>query len=262
MFLSLNSLITSLDDDTPQHTSIHHLRHPDPNAPPITIQTIYSTRTGFNALTTEGTVYTWGDPRFPHALGRPISRSSPANTPGIVDDLTGLKVVKVTTGGDVAAALTEGGDAFVWGMGALGGGAGGGFGMGDGGDDGDTMKDLLGQREDGEHIAKIVVPALGVESDGEDVEVVDVAVGDGHVIILDAEGRVWTYGANRYGQLGIGEREAVTVDQATAEQKPRWQHVDLFCARLKMGEGKRVKSVHAGDLTSFVLGENLEAAAD
>lgn len=40
---------------------------------------------------------------------------------------------------------------------------------------------------------------------GEDVEdVVDVDVGDGHVVVLTARGEVWVSGEDSWGQLGLG----------------------------------------------------------
>ncbi|WP_147444399.1 MULTISPECIES: chromosome condensation regulator RCC1 [Corallococcus] len=46
-------------------------------------------------------------------------------------------------------------------------------------------------------------------------DVVGVALGSGHALLLDASGQVWAFGANARGQLGLGE-EGEAVPQPTA----------------------------------------------
>ncbi|RYZ42765.1 MAG: hypothetical protein EOO71_06540 [Myxococcaceae bacterium] len=46
-------------------------------------------------------------------------------------------------------------------------------------------------------------------------DVVGVALGSGHVLLLDASGQVWAFGTNARGQLGLGE-EGEAVTQPTA----------------------------------------------
>ena len=59
------------------------------------------------------------------------------------------------------------------------------------------------------------IGALASMEDGEDVklvdikggvDVVDVGIGDGHVVVLTAEGEVWVCGEGGEGQLGLGRR--------------------------------------------------------
>lgn len=218
---------------------------------PQSLRCILGTSTGFVALTSRGDVYTWGDARFPHALGREVNSTAPAHKPSLVEELSGLSTVKIVTGGNTAAALTEGGDAFIWGMAALGSVE----------DDGrKDLQALLDIKEEGEHIAKISLPVLhnldeALHEHGEDPEVVDVAIGDGHVLALDVDAQVWVCGANGHGQLGVAEQAVARAEVAGSAR--HWQLVDAF-EHLKMNRGLITKSVYAGDLTSFVLTERVE----
>lgn len=134
--------------------------------------------THFAALI-DNSVYTWGDPRYPAPLGRmdPESRlpdSPPTSLPGIVYDLEDLeddeKVVKIAAGGYLTAALTKGGDCYIWGAQELG---------------------WSGRPE----------PL--------DFKVVDVAVGEECVVLIvemaDGGRGVMVRGRSRHGELGLGD---------------------------------------------------------
>jgi alpha-tubulin suppressor-like RCC1 family protein len=252
IFSSLDSLFGSLKSQDGQHDDplvppghIRAYRLPEPQ---VAVRSLLATRTGFVALTVGGNVYTWGDGRFPHALGREVPASRPSAVPSLVDDLTGLNVVKIATGGDLVAAVTEAGDAYVWGMTAL----------GSQGEENRALQSLLKDRANGEYVARIMLPTSnnnGDDSSGLDAEenelgsdIVDVAVGDGHILVLTEVGSVWACGSHEHGQLGLGTDEALTRFRSV---NTSWHLVSIF-EQMREEEGRKAIRVHAGDLTSLV----------
>lgn len=134
--------------------------------------------THFAALC-DGSVYTWGDSRYPAPLGRMDPETCPSDAPGtvvpgVVYDLESLedgeRVVKIIAGGYLTSALTNGGDCYVWGE-----------------------------------------PELGWSGGPEPLNfnVVDVAVGEQFVALIavrDDGGReLWVRGKSRHGELGLGD---------------------------------------------------------
>lgn len=192
-------------------------------------RTLKAFQTGFVMLTEAGEVYTWGDARHADCLGR-IGEGDgvdePAGRPGVVGRLAGLKVVKVDacSGGWVTAAVTDAGWAVLWGRkpGGVRGEA-------------EEIKDLADAREAGE-----IVASIDLGEGGED-EVVDIAVGAGHVLVLDGKGAVWSAGEGLYGQLGTGG----------SRFKKMWQRVVGLEALAKAG--KEIVEVACGDLDSFIV---------
>lgn len=180
--------------------------------------------TGFAALTTGGQVWTWGDSRFPGSLGRDVSEESPADRPGQVtclNDLPTGPIVKIAAGGYVLAALTRGHDLYCW-----------------GGYPGrkPVLEDLTSDP------APIVVVLEGVPpTDMDDVDILDVGVGEAHMVVLTAAGHVCGIGSNANGQLGMdpNSRPAVTSS---------WARIDL-----PLLAQERVVGVTAGPRCSFVL---------
>ncbi|KAI9696927.1 MAG: hypothetical protein M1820_008002 [Bogoriella megaspora] len=132
----------------------------------------------FTMLMHDGMVYTWGDPRY-GALGR--QQDEGFDVPCPLRALEGLKVVKVAAGGFFSAALTEDGRLYVWGV----------------------------ARPGGEQV-DIVEGSVGLQSiagNGED-RVVDVAVGDNHIVALLADGRIFGVGEGQSGELGAAVKES------------------------------------------------------
>lgn len=220
---------------------------------PTSLRTLLSTRTGFLALTHDGDVYTWGDTRFPHALGRKVSIQYPSNEPGRVEELMGLNVVKIVAGGSIMGALTEGGDAFVWGVAESDAGHTTSMGNANRG----RLRDVLASKDEGEHIAPICLPVIdddGAIKDGasiddyESPEIFDIAVGDGHLLVIDADHHVWVCGSNEHGQLGLGEPIVARDEKESA----KWHLVRTF-EQLREQDGKPAQNVYAGDLNSFVI---------
>lgn len=138
--------------------------------------------TGFAALTSTGSVYTWGDERYGACLGRGVSENSPADKPGLVTTLENLPtgpIAKIAAGGYILAALTTGNDLYLW-----------------GGHPG--RKTIPADVSD--------EPAPGVI---DEQDVADVAVGESHLIVLTTQGKVFVIGENKNGQLGLS---AASVD--------------------------------------------------
>ncbi|KAI5855800.1 regulator of chromosome condensation 1/beta-lactamase-inhibitor protein II [Tricharina praecox] len=140
------------------------------------ITQLAANETSFTALTAEGRVFTWGDARGVHSLGREPTADEPAEVPAVVAALDGLVVTRIASGGGMSAALAESGDVYLWGAGKV-----------------EGLGGVPGE------VALVDLPV------GE-VDIVDVAVGAGHVLMLTVEGEVWAAGENENGQLGGEER--------------------------------------------------------
>ncbi|KUJ18274.1 RCC1/BLIP-II protein [Mollisia scopiformis] len=168
----------------------------------------------FTLLTSDGQVWTWGDGRYEACLGREISDERPAATPCTVEDLSDVPngpIRKISSGGYVTAALTNGNDLYVW-----------------GGRPGQSklLEDLTGA-------------PMPLDLEGEDV--LDVAVGVNHMLILTTERKLFVVGEGSNGQLGLDEKEV-----------PTWKQVIL-----PLKDSQRIASVHAGYKNSLVIVEEI-----
>ncbi|KAK3871366.1 hypothetical protein Pcinc_023478 [Petrolisthes cinctipes] len=139
------------------------------------------------ALTLDGEVYSWGQ----NNLGQLGMRqhSSQQREPVLVSALLGTPVVLVAAGGHHSAALSQAGFLATWGSNKYG---------------------QLGYKTDNDtncSTAPALVPNLATYSD----PVVYVALGESHTAALDAHGKLWTFGHGRYGQLGHGSSDDISV---------------------------------------------------
>lgn len=138
-----------------------------------------------------GEVYSWGDARY-SSLGRSIAET-PAGRPGLVEALGGLKIKKIACGGWLNAALSEDGACYLWGSCTPG--------------TDQTIK-CLGEVRAGE-LALVELP----DEDGDEpLDIIDVAVGDNHVVLLAEGNRCFAAGENKNGQLGLGHIEPFVED--------------------------------------------------
>lgn len=145
--------------------------------------------TSFIALSRDGKVYTWGDERYAAVLGRDISISSPAEKPGLTEDLEDLpsgKICRIAACGYTALALTEGHDLYAWG---------------------------------GHPARRPILETLSaspspVDVDGSDI--LDFSVGENHIIVFTTGGDVYIIGDNTNGQLGL-----------PSEGNTKWQKVPM-----------------------------------
>lgn len=167
--------------------------------------------TGFAALSADGSVYTWGDERYAACLGRDVSGASPADKPGLVVALQGLptgRIAKLAAGGYMLAAVTTGNDLYLWG--------------------GHPVRKTV-PTEVTDEPTPIVV---------EEEDIVDVAIGQSHLLVLTTQGRVYVIGENRNGQLGLAS--IATVDT--------WTPIDL-----NLQQGSRAVALAAGPRASFIM---------
>lgn len=194
---------------------------------------------GFAVLTVAGEVWTWGDDRYPGCLGRVVSAEkyvyytyihlgdikcralltfptvpSPASLPGRVTDLEDLptgKIIKIAAGGYTLGAITSGHDMYCWGG-------------------------HPGRKEIIEGVSPSLGPVPVVVED--DSDVVDVAVGDSHVIVLTDKVEVFVTGENVNGQLGVGD--------SLAQSNGAWIKVSLHL------QNEVPVGVVAGPRSSFI----------
>ena len=153
----------------------------------------------FLLLMEDGGVYSWGDPRH-QSLGRVISGEGavPADKPGIIEALGGLRISKVASGGWMGAALSEDGALYLWGAGAPG-----------------AEKSIKPLKEAGAGEVALVELSSATKG-GEPSDVADVAVGDGHIAAVADDGRLFVIGDNKNGQLGLDSEEIFFEDWTEA----------------------------------------------
>ncbi|EFW98926.1 hypothetical protein CMQ_4778 [Grosmannia clavigera kw1407] len=179
--------------------------------------------TGFAALTSTGQVWTWGDGRFPECLCRSVTEESPADRPGCatcLEDLPTGPIVKIAAGGYVLTALTSGRDLYAWG--------------------GYPGRQPVLEGLTGDPVPIVVVMESEDSSDDADIDIVDVGVGEEHMIVLMADGTVCAIGSNSNGQLGLDP------DQRAAASS--WVRVPI-----PLLSDEHVVDVVAGPRSSFVL---------
>ncbi|KLU89679.1 hypothetical protein MAPG_08649 [Magnaporthiopsis poae ATCC 64411] len=177
---------------------------------------------GFAALSAAGSVWTWGDDRYPGCLARPVAGSKSAESAGLVTDLEDLptgKIKKIAAGGYLLAALTMGGDLYCW-----------------GGHPG--RKAII---EGSEDMLSGPVPVVV----DEDADVADVAVGESHLIVLTDRNDVFVIGEDTNGQLGLGKDGSASVRS--------WTRVELPQSLVQLQE---IVGVAAGARCSFIKMKN------
>ena len=173
--------------------------------------------TCFHLLTAEGNIFSWGDGRHPSCLGRVPSSEEPASKPCQVSALGGIKIRKIDGCGWIFGALSKEGDLYLWG------------------------RDKPGIEDDEASLVHLVGgPSEEVKLlEGEMFEnVLDFAIGNGHVVVVNAAGEVWGIGQNKNGQLGLGEDGSESVSE--------WMKIESLDPGHFVG-------VAAGDLSSFIV---------
>ncbi|KAI1388878.1 RCC1/BLIP-II [Hypoxylon trugodes] len=146
------------------------------------ITQVVAYETGFAALSQDGRVWTWGDERYSACLGRTVTDSSPAERPGIVEELEDLpsgRIKRIGAAGYLILALTEGDDLYAW-----------------GGHPGRPA--IL------EGLSSSPIPIVV----DEDSDITDFGVGESHIIALTSNSDVYVIGDNTNGQLGLSIKEA------------------------------------------------------
>lgn len=121
------------------------------------------------------------------------------------------KIRKISSGGYVTAAITVGNDLYAWG----------------------------GKPNEPKLLDKLEAYPEAVDVEGFDV--LDVAVGDNHMLALTTDNRLFVIGLGGNGQLGLGAPE---------EFLKSWKEVVL-----PLDKNRKMVKVYAGYKTSFVLVE-------
>lgn len=95
---------------------------------------------------------------------------------------------------------------------------------------------------------------------------IDVAVGENHVLALQADGWVFTAGDAFHGQLGIGERQfdleeeepkAFELDWDIPQFCDEWQEISVGGAESKAGRGRVVEVAAQTANTLFIFDTNI-----
>jgi len=176
-------------------------------------ETVVAVAAGANfslALTDDGKVYAWGSNSYGE-LG--IGTTANSNAPVEVSALAGKHVVAISAGGGFALALTGDGAVYAWG------------------------KNLLGQLGNGTNVGTVTTPAQ--VTGFSDRPVVAISCGEMHSLALTADGAVYAWGSNSYGQLGNGT--------TTASNRP----VEVTAL-----SGQGVSALQAGAYHSLALSES------
>lgn len=156
----------------------------------------------FILLMETGEVYTWGDARY-RSLARAVAGDSamPPQKPGIVEALGGLVITKVATGGWLSAAVSQDGAGYIWGRNS----------PGSEPAINDLQKLAIGE------VALVDVPC----NDPDPLDIVDVAVGANHIVVLAEGSRLFAVGHNNNGQFGMNS------DQDFFEDWQEIKHPDV-----------------------------------
>lgn len=159
-----------------------------------TVTQVVAAQEFFLALTDEGTIYRWGRDIFGHD-------AEPTELDVEGTPLEGEKITFVAASHDHAFAVTEAGEVYGWGDNAYG-------------------QLGTGTKVDVPH-PKQVIPE-GTVMDG--APIVEVATSAHHTVALADDGRVFSWGNNKFGQLGDGTtdeaREPVEVTFSSAPTAP------------------------------------------
>ncbi|KAF9910929.1 hypothetical protein EC991_005103 [Linnemannia zychae] len=150
----------------------------------------------FLALDQEGTLFSWGSGRHGQlGNGDLVSKISPEP----VEPLEGIRIVDAACGASFSVALSETGDVYTFGLndhGQLG------IGKAERNQEEEKCNTALPQVVDFyEHISHSQQGGFTQI----EVNVVQVACGHSHTVVLDDRGRVWSCGWGKYGQLGQDE---------------------------------------------------------
>lgn len=163
----------------------------------------------------EQLICTWGDARHSH-LGRLPSDSEPAAKPSPLSFLREAQIRKLSTKGWLTAALTKTRDCYIWGG-------------------------RPGQKECEIAVEPWVEGNVRLIDVDEGADVLDVAVGNGWILVLTASYEIWGWGDCSWGQLGIGKK---------AEWIGRWKKIK--CKEWE-GNGKQIVGIECGFWNSFIL---------
>jgi uncharacterized repeat protein (TIGR02543 family) len=165
---------TNTNRNTPTLSNVPNLQSGE------TIATISSESTHSLAVTTQGRVYAWGYNGLGQlGDGTTTSRNTPTliNVPNLQ---SGETIAQVTAGDSHSLAVTSQGRMYAWGY------------------------NTYGQLGDGTYNDRLTPTLINVPSLQSGETIAQVTAGYFHSLAVTTQGRVYTWGANWYGQLGDG----------------------------------------------------------
>ena len=137
------------------------------------------------ALVNAGSLYTWGSGKQ-LGLGVFVGDGDRA-LPSAVKALAKFRVRHVGCGFGFTAATTHSGDVYTWGSGEHG---------------------QLGHGDTQDRV--VPVPVVSLRGNAKHARVADVACGARHALAMSSTGRIYAWGWNNHGQLGLGHRDDVS----------------------------------------------------
>ena len=163
-------------------------------------------------LKSDGTVWVAGYNEYGQ-----LGDSSTTNTSEFVQ-VTGIpeKVIAITAGGHSSYALTESGKVYGWGY---------------------NYEGQLGRGSTSQNNPNATPQKMQKVSN-----IIQMSAGDNHIVMLDADGTVWSTGHNYYGQLGTNNKTNYSIPQ-----------------QMRTGTTtvlNNIKKVSAGSLHTLALAEN------
>ena len=168
------------------------------------------------ALVNAGSLYTWGSGKQ-LGLGVFVGDGDRA-LPSAVKALAKFRVRHVGCGFGFTAATTHSGDVYTWGSGEHG---------------------QLGHGDNQDR--NVPVPIKSLRGNAKHARVADVACGSRHAMAMSSTGRMYSWGWNNHGQLGLGHREDVNEPSLIASLK-HYKAISIVagwrnsCAMFEKGE--------------------------
>ncbi|MCM1295859.1 MAG: hypothetical protein NC311_09985, partial [Muribaculaceae bacterium] len=183
----------------------------------------------------------------------------------------GARITKIAAGDEFSVALTSAGTVFTWGINTS--GSGGSWAYNYAANNhgasrsGSSSWDSIGALGDGSDLDRIYPVQVKAGEQAASVnyltDIVDIAVGDGHVLALDSFGQVWAWGDNTYGQLGNG---TTTGSNVPVKVLATGDHViyqtDTDGNIVTDESGQPVVTKYALPITRIFAGANASAAID
>ncbi|KAA8491669.1 Ultraviolet-B receptor UVR8 [Porphyridium purpureum] len=212
-----------------------HARKGDASIPmPVTdvprpVVSISTGRKHSAVVTDDGAVYTWGSGHS-GALGHGSKVDEAA--PKRVSALEGIRAVQVACGRDFTLILTDTGDVYSCGA--------------------DDFGQLGNGRSHGERFVRLPKKVLL----GHANHVIRIAAGDYHAVATDSQGALFSWGYNRDGQLGNGEKTDTAIPKPVVLPSPgASSHPKPKIDALSCGGGHTAVVVN-GDLLVFGRGRD------
>ena len=215
--------------------SPHSVGIPSPiNTSNIGDQRIIQVSSGYNYslfLTENGQIFACGS-NGQSQLGTGSDDTGPSDIP-IPVDLTNIgdqQVIQISAGDIHSLLLTNTGQVYSWGDGTLG---------------------MLGDGIVDEHTQN--KPTLIDTSNIGDQRIVNVVAGEFHSLILNEEGRVFAFGSNLFGRLGIGQVDLLPNTDFIGDFPPVGIPTEIDTTNIG---NQRIVDMAAGNSTSLFLTES------